>query len=680
MRLKEKVRFLQYRRFQVHILTIVLSLLLISSVLIITYTYIRQKESMLHFSKNTIYRVATIINEELTDLANITGLFPEISSGFFLTDNPLKKPDSEILPFFLSSIKYHPQLYAVYAADMNGNFLGAFNLHLMNQKTFLSMPTTPLPVGAEFCVIQQTPQGKECRQYKDASFRTIGSECYQKLSFVPRIRPWFQEALASKELVWSDIYQFRSSDDIGFTASKAMLTNGVVSAVVAADVTSDHLSRYISGLTIGKTGKAYVIDGQKKILLPSPSSIDQDLVGKILKKVSEHEATFLNTIEEIDGTDYLVSLMNTPINQERGWKLLIYAPLSDFFSEMIDTQKKAFGISLIVLGIASLFALYFSKRISTPIITLSEQVDKIKQLDFSNEVRIHSNIKEIAQMSDSIHSLRTALIGFSRYVPKTIVMQLMKTAQGIELGGNKENLTVLFSDIQDFTHISEKMPTDDLMKMLAIYFNGVSEIILEGKGTIDKYIGDSIMAFWGAPLHQEDHSFLCCSAVLRSKKFIDAFNLEQTNKGAPCFYTRFGVHCGDVIVGNIGTKERMNYTVIGDVVNTSSRLQGLNKTYHTFILISETVNETISKQFYTRAVDKASLKGKDVQIVVYELLDFKKDPLFNEASYYEELISNYNMALKALQENRPEAKELFTKLAKTYPHDPLIEHYLKLSL
>jgi len=680
LRLKEKVRFLQYRRFQVHILTIVLSLLLISSVLIITYTYIRQKESMLHFSKNTIYRVATIINEELTDLANITGLFPEISSGFFLTDNPLKKPDSEILPFFLSSIKYHPQLYAVFAADMNGNFLGAFNLHLMNQKTFLSMPTTPLPEGTEFCVIQQTPQGKECRQYKDKSFKTIGSECYQKLSFVPRIRPWFQEALASKELVWSDIYQFRSSDDIGFTASKAMLTNGVVSAVVAADVTSDHLSRYISGLTIGKTGKAYVIDGQNKILLPSPSSIDQDLVGKILKKVSEHEATFVNTIEEIDGTDYLVSLMNTPINQERGWKLLIYAPFSDFFSEMIDTQKKAFGISLIVLGIASLFALYFSKRISTPIITLSEQVDKIKQLDFSNEVRIHSNIKEIAQMSDSIHSLRTALIGFSRYVPKTIVMQLMKTAQGIELGGNKENLTVLFSDIQDFTHISEKMPTDDLMKMLAIYFNGVSEIILEGKGTIDKYIGDSIMAFWGAPLHQEDHSFLCCSAVLRSKKFIDAFNLEQTNKGAPCFYTRFGVHCGDVIVGNIGTKERMNYTVIGDVVNTSSRLQGLNKTYHTFILISETVNETISKQFYTRAVDKASLKGKDVQIVVYELLDFKKDPLFNEASYYEELISNYNTALKALQENRPEAKELFTKLAKTYPHDHLIEHYLKLSL
>ncbi len=680
LRFVDKLRSLKYRRFQVDILTILLCLLFLSSTWIILYTYNRQKEAMLDVAKSTIARVSSIINEQVNDLSQMVAQFPAISSGFFYSENPLKTGDPDLILFFLSSIKYHPELYAIYTADMSGNFIGAFNLRLMSQRSLVSDPSTPLPPNALFCVLTQTPQGKECRQYKDQDFKTVSSECYQKLSFQPRIRPWFQLALQSKtqSLVWSDIYQFLSSDDVGLTASKLVTMNGTPTAIVAADVTTSYLSNFISNLPVGKTGKAFLIRGNNEILLPPEQTNDQALIEKILKKLETQKGSLAEVILDVDDETYLVALHDLSFNLERGWKFIVYAPLVDFYGDMIRIQRNAFIISLIILAFASLLAYYFSKKISVPIIVLSEQVDRIRQLDFTIETKIQSNIKEIAQMSNSIQSLRTAVLGFSRYVPKTIVMQLMKTQKEIELGGSKKNLTMMFSDIKDFTHISEKTPTDELMAMLAVYFRGISDIILAHEGTIDKYIGDSVMSFWGAPLAQPNHTQLCAVAAIHCKKFIDEFNEEQLRKNAPCFYTRIGIQSGDVIVGNIGTEERMNYTVIGDAVNTASRLQNLNKVYHTSILVSESVAKTLSDDFYLRPVDMATLKGKDDKIYVYELLDSKKSPLFHsESHYYETLLQDYEKAHDAYKnQNKALAKELFVALQRKYPKDELIGYFL----
>src|SRR5262249_3090381 len=155
-------------------------------------------------------------------------------------------------------------------------------------------------------------------------------------------------------------------------------------------------------------------------------------------------------------------------------------------------------------------------------------------------------------------------------------------------GGERRELTILFSDIQNFTTKAESFSIDQLVPALTEYFNVLSKIITDTGGTIDKYIGDSVMAFWNAPKILHDHSIHACTAALRfvkRQKNTDNAFLQET--------TRFGIHTGEVIVGNFGSTERVNYTALGDAVNVSSRLQSLNKEYHTSILISESVQEKL---------------------------------------------------------------------------------------
>ncbi|MFA6506249.1 MAG: adenylate/guanylate cyclase domain-containing protein [Treponemataceae bacterium] len=198
---------------------------------------------------------------------------------------------------------------------------------------------------------------------------------------------------------------------------------------------------------------------------------------------------------------------------------------------------------------------------------------------------------------------------FQLYVPKDVIEQVFMNPEKMLVGDNRD-VAILFSDIRGFTTISEGMAPDVLVASLNRYFSMMVDVIMARNGMVDKYIGDAIMAVFGAPLARGDDVLSSVLAGLEMTETLDTFNAEQRASGSPEFHIGVGINYGEVTVGNIGCEKKMNYTVIGDMVNLASRLEGLTKKYHEPILITESVRDGLKGALPCRVVDTVAVKGK----------------------------------------------------------------------
>ncbi|MGK9477481.1 CHASE2 domain-containing protein [Melioribacter sp. OK-6-Me] len=214
---------------------------------------------------------------------------------------------------------------------------------------------------------------------------------------------------------------------------------------------------------------------------------------------------------------------------------------------------------------------------------------------------------------------------FSQYVSKEIVNELLKNPSKLRLGGERKEITIMFCDIANFTSFSEKRKPEELVGYINEFLNEMSEIIIEHKGTVDKYLGDAIMAFWGAPVEIKDHALLACHAALKMQKRLVELRENWMAVGEIPIYIRIGINTGEAIVGNIGGAKRFDYTVLGDNVNLASRLESANKAYGTNIMISASTYELIKEHFLARELDVIRVKGKMVPTKIYELISLKDD-------------------------------------------------------
>lgn len=209
---------------------------------------------------------------------------------------------------------------------------------------------------------------------------------------------------------------------------------------------------------------------------------------------------------------------------------------------------------------------------------------------------------------------------FGRYLSPAVVEDIISHPERLQLGGEEVEGTVLFADLADFTTLSENMPPNNLIRLLNEYFTPLTEIILAHRGTVDKFIGDAIMAFWGAPLPMPDHAVQACKAALGIQAAIAALQKGWMSRGLPLLQARIGLHAGPLVVGNVGSRERFNYTALGDTVNLASRLEGVNKQYGTNILVSQAVHSLVAEDFLTRELDVIRVKGRVQAVTIYELL------------------------------------------------------------
>jgi len=217
-------------------------------------------------------------------------------------------------------------------------------------------------------------------------------------------------------------------------------------------------------------------------------------------------------------------------------------------------------------------------------------------------------------------------VAFQHYVPPAVVDDLVADAGKLQLGGEKRELTVLFSDIRGFTTLSEAMAPEDLVKLMNEYFTVMTEKVFEHRGSLDKYIGDAIMAIFGAPLAEPQHAELACRAALDMVRTLRSFQDTLRQRGLPAIDIGVGINTGPMVVGNMGSKSRFNYTVVGDAVNLASRIEHLNKEYGTNILVSEYTYLPLKDEFpLAREVDRVRVRGRAQPVHLFELFAEERD-------------------------------------------------------
>ena len=213
---------------------------------------------------------------------------------------------------------------------------------------------------------------------------------------------------------------------------------------------------------------------------------------------------------------------------------------------------------------------------------------------------------------------------FQHYLSPAVIKHLLEHPEQLHLGGDRKELTVLFSDIRGFTSKSEKLPPEKLVALLNDYFTAMTDVVFQYEGTVDKYMGDAIMAFFGAPLEQPDHALKASLTALEMAKKLSQNKKEWCKKyGIDDLQIGIGIHTGMMVVGNMGSAKRFNYTVIGDAVNLASRLEGLNKEYGTQILISEAHYNKVKDHVTAKKLGEVQVKGKEESVAIYNLLSLR---------------------------------------------------------
>jgi len=257
---------------------------------------------------------------------------------------------------------------------------------------------------------------------------------------------------------------------------------------------------------------------------------------------------------------------------------------------------------------------------------------------------------------------------FSQYVNKQVVQELLSNANNIKLGGDKKNVTIMFSDMVGFTSFAENKEPELLVKFINGLLNELTNVILDNNGTLDKYMGDAVMAFWGAPINLDNHAYLACKSAIEMQNKVKELSQLWEEKGEKSLKIRIGINTGEVIVGNVGGEKHKNYTVMGDEVNLASRLEGANKEYSTLMMISESTYESVKEEFIARELDLIRVKGKSKPTKVYELIGLKNDESavkkLSELKIYFEGLKLYR------QRNFEDAKKIFVKSFKLFKDEP----------
>ncbi len=263
---------------------------------------------------------------------------------------------------------------------------------------------------------------------------------------------------------------------------------------------------------------------------------------------------------------------------------------------------------------------------------------------------------------------------FTQYMDKRIVDYLLNNPEFITPGGQKKIVTVFFADIAGFTTISEKLSPENTALMLHKVLNSLTEVIIKNSGIVDKYIGDCIMAFWGAPLKTDSDEVNACRAAIKCIESLKEINKEFSEKGLPFIKIRIGIHTGDAIVGNIGSDRLFNYTVIGDTVNIASRLESVNKLFNTNIIISKETYSRVSDNFIARELGVITVKGKTRPLTIFEILSEKDDINPEKIS----LVKRFNTGYSFFKEKKwTEAKDIFHSILNDFPEDGPSRFYLK---
>jgi class 3 adenylate cyclase/ABC-type nitrate/sulfonate/bicarbonate transport system substrate-binding protein len=417
-----------------------------------------------------------------------------------------------------------------------------------------------------------------------------------------------------------------------------------------------------------------------KLKIATLANIDDPDVREAARQHAGADTDSLVFRSPANGEDLIAAFANFPDGFGQPWQVITLTPIDDFVGTLKATNRLIMVV-IVILTMIELFFIYFaSTRLSRPVEHVAEQLQAIENLRFDVPTARPSNIREIARLESAASLLRNSLQSFSSFVPMDIVRQLIKSGIPLALGVEPRVLTVFFSDLENFSSHSETLAPDDLLLQISTYLEEVSGAISEEGGTVDKFIGDGVMAFWNAPVQRPDHVLRGCAGALRAARRMERVNDAWEAEGRPRIRIRIGLHCARVLVGNIGSSTRLSYTALGDGVNVAARLEGINKLFGTTICISDSIYEEVCTAILVRPLERVQVKGRKTEFMIYELLAFSgsDDPELRVRDREEQLSAMTWRASQLIDAGDvPAAECAYRAILEGFPGDPVAKLMLE---
>jgi adenylate cyclase len=558
--------------------------------------------------------------KDVLDILEVLRQLQPVEAGAIL-DNP---------PFYATLaalLRRHGQLYNLYVGYDDGGFI---ELDVLDRAgpALRAQLRSPADAAFRLSIVEQPKDGTSRIRYTDYLSPDLAVIAHERreADYDPRERPWYRDAFQPGA----------GANLIGYTVRVPFSERR--RGVIAGDILLADTDAFLRTQKLGTTGVVFLFDDSGRVVahprmsevlharaadapldLPRVDQMSTVDVAKPLNAWRQGGAA-QQIFEAADGRTYVAAFRSIKTAGASGLRLAVMAPLDEFFAEIEAGRRRLFFLALGFV-LATLPAVWWiGSMLSRSMKALAVETDRIQRFETGGPTReVRSMIREIDELGQSVTTMRTVVQTFARFVPKRLVQQLLATGDALRLGGSRREVTILFTDIAGFTNITEKADPEQVMIWTSRYLAVLSAVIMEHGGTVDKFVGDAIMAIWNAPADDADHVAHACAAVLACREANRKLNTEFESKGWPAYRTRFGLHTGEAVVGTIGSADRMAYTVLGATVNLAARLEPLNKQYGTEILVSDAVRQRVADSFAFRLVDEIQPKGFEATVRVYEL-------------------------------------------------------------
>jgi adenylate cyclase len=600
---------------------------------------------------------SSIFGRLQSEITAITSLVHVLATSSSVADSDEVTETSTALPLFKTALLELPQMDSIYVGFENGGWLQMRLLSELNDEQRKRLRATMAGADIAINLVRPTESGElpMRRIFEDREANKVGQFDLWKYGYDPRTRFWYRTTIAADRPLISSPY-------LAFTIGAPVITvsaplRGKVRGVLAADLKLDNFSKFVQAQRPGEHGIVLIFDSTGSLIahpdfpqfirdaltdpsrrrLPNISDIKSGVAVAVWQSWRSGDR-YEGDIQDAEGRDYLFRLAKFPLGEHYNASILLLADQQDFVQSVRKLQFT--GLALALAAGATFIPLIwiFGGRMSRSLKRITGQAAKLQKLGAPDPSAVTSYVKEIHELGNTVNLAQRAIWSFARFVPKEIVRRVIDSSISTEPGGVRQEITVVFTDVQGFTTIAESADPDALMHQMSRYLSALTEAFIAEDGTVDKFIGDAVMVFWNAPNPQADHVERACRAALAGKAAGEKLNTEFVSEGLKPFFTRFGIHVGEAVVGNLGSTERMNYTALGNTVNLASRLEGLNKQFGTTILVSEAVYLRVQHLFSFKAFASVTAKGMTKETRVFELHPRTADSRF--ADNHSTLASN----------------------------------------
>lgn len=616
------------RSFRVDILTAFGTLLLVTFLAVIIYNYQSTSRIVLMLCDDLIKKTTqSSINKTVAFLAGPAGL-TELSArllggGILPMDNQTK-----LERLAMECLRSQPQVSMFLMGDRQGNFVFA-------------KPEADGGIATKFINRQVKPPPTTWK-YWDTALQVIKTETNITDQYDPRLRPWYQGAEAKKGISWTDLYIFYTGNKPGITVSYPILdAQGNVAGVIGCDIELAQLSHFLQSLKIGKNGLVFIMNEKQELVAftdPTQLMVDPGETG-ILQPYRVDSLDNRNVVEayreymktgrqefalEVGGERYRASFTDFPPAFGKPWKVGVVVPEKDFIGEVNELTRRVLVICLIFLIGSVFMAVLLARRISRPILRLAKETDRIRNFQLDTPLELKSRIAEIQVLREAINRTKVSLRSFMRFAPQQLVEEVVLGGKELMLGGDRREVTLLFSDLRNFTNFAERTRPEDVVQILNVHFDAMVRIISDHGGYVVDFLGDSLFAVFGAPTSDPDHAFQAIKCALTMQLSRQKLNDEPAAAGLPRLEMGIGINSGSCVVGNMGSQVRIKYGVVGHAVNLAARIETF--TVGGQILISEAARQLGGDRISVLGPFQAYGKGVEGAIQIWEVRGLPQEP------------------------------------------------------